>query len=68
MIDLLTALKAEGRVTVLLIEHDMDAVFAVADLLTVMVDGRVLATGTPEEIRSNVDVQDAYLGSGEGTA
>ncbi len=54
--------------TLILIEHDMDAVFAVADLLTVMVDGRVLATGTPEEIRSNAEVQDAYLGSGEGKA
>jgi branched-chain amino acid transport system ATP-binding protein len=54
--------------TLILIEHDMDAVFAVADLLTVMVDGQVLATGTPEEIRSNRDVQDAYLGSGEGPA
>jgi branched-chain amino acid transport system ATP-binding protein len=52
--------------TLILIEHDMDAVFAVADLLTVMVDGRVLATGTPEEIRSNAEVQEAYLGSGEG--
>ena len=54
--------------TLILIEHDMDAVFAVADLLTVMVDGRVLATGTPEEIRSNAEVQEAYLGSGEGEA
>lgn len=54
--------------TLILIEHDMDAVFAVADVLTVMVDGKVLATGTPEEIRGNTDVQDAYLGSGEGEA
>jgi branched-chain amino acid transport system ATP-binding protein len=54
--------------TLILIEHDMDAVFAVADLLTVMVDGKVLATGTPEEIRGNTDVQDAYLGSGDGQA
>ncbi len=51
--------------TVILIEHDMDAVFAVADELTVMVNGKVLATGTPEEIRSSQEVQDAYLGSGE---
>jgi len=51
--------------TLILIEHDMDAVFAVADVLTVMVNGKVLATGTPEEIRSNDDVQNAYLGSGE---
>lgn len=54
--------------TVILIEHDMDAVFAVADALTVMVNGRVLATGTPEEIRNSQDVQDAYLGTGEDDA
>lgn len=54
--------------TVILIEHDMDAVFAVADALTVMVNGRVLATGTPEQIRNSQDVQDAYLGTGEDDA
>lgn len=48
--------------TLILIEHDMDAVFAVADTLTVMVDGRLLATGSPEEIRANREVQQAYLG------
>jgi branched-chain amino acid transport system ATP-binding protein len=47
----------------LLVEHDMDAVFAVAATLTVMVDGRVLASGTPAEIRANAQVQQAYLGS-----
>lgn len=51
--------------TVILIEHDMDAVFAVADTLTVMVNGRVLASGTPDEIRGSQDVQEAYLGGGE---
>ncbi|MBT4933637.1 MAG: ABC transporter ATP-binding protein [Rhodospirillaceae bacterium] len=54
--------------TVILIEHDMDAVFAVADVLTVMVNGKVLATGTPSEIRANSQVQDAYLGTGEEEA
>jgi len=46
----------------LLIEHDMDVVFAVADRLTVMVDGRVLERGTPAAIRASAAVRDAYLG------
>jgi branched-chain amino acid transport system ATP-binding protein len=50
---------------VLLIEHDMDAVFQLAKVLTVMVDGKVLASGTPEEIRANRRVQTAYLGNDE---
>jgi branched-chain amino acid transport system ATP-binding protein len=51
--------------TLILIEHDMDAVFSIAEAMTVMVDGRVLASGTPEDIRNNSEVQDAYLGTGE---
>ena len=47
----------------LLVEHDMDAVFAVADVLTVMVNGRVLESGAPGQIRSSPAVQEAYLGS-----
>ena len=47
---------------ILLVEHDMDAVFAVANMLTVMVNGRVLESGTPEQIRSSRAVQEAYLG------
>lgn len=47
---------------VMLIEHDMDVVFAVADLMTVMVDGRVLEHGTPAQIRASAAVRDAYLG------
>jgi len=46
----------------LLIEHDMDAVFAIADRLTVMVNGEVLETGTPEDIRASTMVRQAYLG------
>ena len=48
---------------ILLVEHDMDAVFAVANTLTVMVNGRVLESGTPAQIRSSRAVQEAYLGS-----
>ncbi len=47
---------------VLLVEHDMDVVFAVAHRMTVMLDGRVLARGSPDEIRSSAAVRDAYLG------
>jgi branched-chain amino acid transport system ATP-binding protein len=48
---------------VLLIEHDMDFVFSVADRMTVMVEGALLASGTPQEIRADVAVQRAYLGA-----
>lgn len=60
MVDLLRRLK-EGH-TLILIEHDMDAVFALADVITVMVNGAVLASGKPDEIRRSKAVQDAYLG------
>ncbi|AYH44112.1 ABC transporter ATP-binding protein [Azoarcus sp. DN11] len=50
---------------ILLVEHDMDAVFAVADVITVMVTGQVLESGSPEQIRESVAVQGAYLGAGE---
>lgn len=47
---------------ILLVEHDMDAVFAIADTLTVMVNGRVLESGSPAQIRASRAVQEAYLG------
>ena len=50
---------------ILLVEHDMDAVFRLAKVLTVMVNGKVLASGAPEAIRANREVQSAYLGSGD---
>lgn len=48
--------------SMLLVEHDMDAVFALADRISVLVYGKVIATGTPDEIKANPDVQRAYLG------
>jgi len=51
---------------ILLVEHDMDAVFAVANVLTVMVNGSVLESGAPESIRASRAVQEAYLGVEEG--
>jgi branched-chain amino acid transport system ATP-binding protein len=60
MIALLQALKKDHAI--LLVEHDMDAVFALADELTVMVNGQMIASGKPLDVRNNAAVQAAYLG------
>ena len=55
----------KGRYSMVLIEHDMDTVFSIADRVTVLVYGRAIATGTPAEIRGNAEVRAAYLGEDE---
>ena len=60
MLALLTRLKAAHAI--LLVEHDMDAVFRIADCITVMVNGSVIATGTPDFVRNSAEVRVAYLG------
>jgi branched-chain amino acid transport system ATP-binding protein len=60
MLEMLKSLA--GRRTIVLVEHDMDAVFAAADRITVMVDGRELETGAPDAIQRSPAVREAYLG------
>jgi branched-chain amino acid transport system ATP-binding protein len=61
MLNFLMELRQEHAM--MLVEHDMDAVFKVADVITVMVNGSVIARGTPDEVKNNPEVQSAYLGA-----
>ena len=60
LVGILRALRS--RYTILLVEHDMAAVFAMADRISVLVQGRLIATGDAEAIRGNAEVRAAYLG------
>jgi branched-chain amino acid transport system ATP-binding protein len=60
-----TLRELKRGLTILLIEHDMEAVFALADRITVLVYGRIIASGSPEAIRANAEVRQAYLGEQE---
>ena len=63
-IDLLKQIKERGM-TKIIIEHDMHVVFSLADRISVLAQGRIIASGTPDEIRGNPKVQEAYLGGAE---
>jgi ABC-type branched-subunit amino acid transport system ATPase component len=64
-VELISRIAQEENLTVLFVEHDMEVVFGIADYITVLNKGAVLAEGTPDEIRENEAVREAYLGGEE---
>lgn len=65
LMQLIRDLAVERQMTIIFIEHDMDIVFHYADVISVLREGELIASGTPEEIKNNAYVQEAYLGGGE---
>lgn len=65
LMQLIRDLAVKRNMTIIFIEHDMDIVFNYADEISVLRDGELIATGTPDEIKKNQFVQEAYLGGGE---
>jgi branched-chain amino acid transport system ATP-binding protein len=61
-VDVIRRIARESGLTILLVEHDMDVVFGLADRVTVLHFGQLIADGTPDEVRANPEVQKAYLG------
>ncbi|MGH2997597.1 MAG: ABC transporter ATP-binding protein, partial [Gaiellaceae bacterium] len=68
LLDRIRTLREEQGLTFLLIDHDLDVVMAVSDKVVVMNEGRVIAAGTPAEVRADPLVVDAYLGARAGRA
>jgi len=64
-VDLIERLQEELGLTIVLVEHDMEIIFTIADSIAVLNRGGVIADGTPEEVQGNTDVQEAYLGGVE---
>jgi branched-chain amino acid transport system ATP-binding protein len=63
IMDIITSIVRSGKITAVIIEHDMDVVFRYSDRIVVMHEGTILADGTPEEIRRNEQVTTTLLGT-----